>query len=148
MPLIVRYPGHVTKASVCDRFAMNLDFAQTILDYGGLQPQPGMQGSSLRPLLEGTTPARWRTSVYYHYYEDVPPHHVAPHYGVRTDRYKLIRFYDAVSCWELYDLKADPHELHNLNDDPKYADAKSALVRELARLRREYGDHDGPEVGG
>ena len=52
-----------------------------------------MQGRSLVPLLKGQTPADWRKSFYYHYYEYPEPHHVRPHYGVVTDRYKLVHFY-------------------------------------------------------
>ena len=63
---------------------------------------------SLRPVLEGQTPADWRTSVYYHYFEPPGGHNIAPHYGVRTDRYKLIRYYDSTyggdPAWELLDL--------------------------------------------
>ncbi|HET7105038.1 MAG TPA: sulfatase/phosphatase domain-containing protein, partial [Terracidiphilus sp.] len=47
------------------------------------------QGHSLTPLFHGNTPAGWQRSMYYHYYEFAPPHWVFPHYGIRTDRYKL-----------------------------------------------------------
>ena len=76
---------------------MNLDFAETFLDIAGAKIPADMQGESLVPLLEGKTPADWRKSVYYHYYEFPQPHHVHPHYGVRTERYKLIHFYTSTS---------------------------------------------------
>ena len=50
-------------------------------------------------------------AIYYHYYEYPKWHHVQPHYGIRTDRYKLIHFYYDIDVWELYDLQEDPNEL-------------------------------------
>ena len=97
-----------------------------------------MQGRSLVPLLKGQTPADWRKSFYYHYYEYPGPHHVRPHYGVVTDRYKLVHFYAPdVDYWELFDLQKDPHELRSVYDDPAYAAVVAELKRELDRLRAE-----------
>ncbi len=62
---------------------------------------------------------------------------VRRHYGVRTDRYKLIHFY-GLDAWELYDLKQDPDELRNVYADPAYADKVAALKEELTRLRQLY----------
>ncbi len=66
-----------------------------------------MQGRSLVPLLRGRDAGRLATSFYYHYYEADGPHAVAAHYGVATDRYKLIR-YPATDEWELFDLETGP----------------------------------------
>ncbi|MGH7133614.1 MAG: sulfatase family protein [Phycisphaerales bacterium] len=146
-PLIVRYPAEVAPGSTCDRMVSSLDFAPTFLDFAGVHGPGGdlaMQGVSLRPLLNGKLPTDWRTSHYYHYYEAGQPHTVAAHYGVRTDRYKLIRFHGAVEAWEFYDLKEDPDELRNAYADPKYATQVADLKRELARLRTQYRDTDGP----
>jgi len=63
-----------------------------------------MQGASMRPLLSGETPANWRKSMYHHYYEYPGWHIVKRHYGVRTERYKLIHFYHDIDAWEMYDL--------------------------------------------
>ena len=68
----------------------NLDFAETFLEAAGVAVPAEMQGRSLVPLLRGQTPADWRKSFYYHYYEFPGPHSVARHYGVVTDRYKLV----------------------------------------------------------
>lgn len=143
MPLLVRYPGVVAPGSVCASPAMNIDFAPTLLDFAGAPAPKGsdsMQGASLRPLLEGRTPADWRTATYYHYYEAGPPHNVTPHYGVRTERYKLIRFLAPVDAWELYDLFTDPHEVRNLYGQRGYEELTQRLKAELARLRAESGE--------
>jgi arylsulfatase A-like enzyme len=116
----------------------NLDFAETFLEIAGLDAPAEMQGRSLVPLLRGQSPADWRRSFYYQYYEYPVPHRVRPHYGVVTDRYKLVRFdRPDVDYWELFDLEQDPAELRNVIDDPAYAPVVAQLKQELARLRAE-----------
>jgi len=95
---------------------------------------------SLLPLLRGEAPDAWRTSIYYRYYE-VGIHAVQPHEGVRTERSKLIHFPE-LDEWELYDLVADPEEVHNLHGDPAHAELVARLTDELARLRERYGVPD------
>jgi arylsulfatase A-like enzyme len=100
----------------------------------------------MRLLLQGKTPGDWRTSMYYHYYEYPAEHSVKRHYGVRTQRYKLIHFYNDIDEWELYDLQEDPDELRNVYGDPKYTDAVRELTAELKRLRAQYNDTTGAPV--
>ncbi|NNK64641.1 MAG: DUF4976 domain-containing protein, partial [Gemmatimonadetes bacterium] len=135
-PLIVRWPGATAAGGSSRAIVSNLDLAPTFLEMAGLEAPPEMQGRSLVPLLGGETPDDWRTSFYYHYYEADGPHAVAEHYGVATDRYKLIR-YPATDEWELFDLELDPQELTSVADDPSYADVRSKLAAELDRLREE-----------
>jgi arylsulfatase A-like enzyme len=146
MPLLVRYPREIRAGSVNDDLVLNLDFAETFLDYAGVPAPADMQGVSLRPLLQDRTPPRWRASVYYHYYEYPAVHSVKRHYGVRTRRYKLIHFYYDIDEWELYDLKTDPDEMHNVYDDPSYAAIVQELKAELRRLRAQYQDDTGAPV--
>jgi arylsulfatase A-like enzyme len=103
----------------------------------GVPVPSDMQGRSLIPLLRGTTPPDWRRSLYYHYYEYPAVHMVNKHEGVRTARYKLIKFYD-LKEWELYDLAKDPHEMHSVYSHPAYAETVNELKGELARLRELY----------
>ena len=119
---------------------MNLDFAQTFLDIAGVESPSDMQGVSLKPLLEGKAPTDWRTSVYYHYYEFPGAHSVQKHYGVRTERYKLIHFYD-IEEWELYDLEKDPQEMRSVYSDPEYAEVVVDMKRKLEELRENYKDN-------
>jgi arylsulfatase A-like enzyme len=136
-PLLVRWPGVTRAGSTDEHIVLNLDFGQTLLDAAGA-PQPSdMQGRSLVPLLKGQAPSDWRQSMYYHYYEYPMSHKVREHYGVRTDRYKLIHFY-TVNEWELFDLKTDPQEMKNVYGDPAYADTRKQLEAELKRLQAEY----------
>ena len=136
MPLIVRYPGEIRPGLANDDIVTNIDFAPTFLDYAGVAKPPDMQGDSLRPLLLGRRPDDWRRAMYCRYYGD---YGVAPHYGVRTRRYKLIHFY-STGEWELFDLEEDPNELSNRCGDPDYAGVVRELMLELSRLRSLYGD--------
>jgi len=150
-PLIVRWPRVTAPGSVDEHLVQNLDFAQTFLDVAGVTDAPGMeqmQGMSITPLLRGVSPADWRTSIYYHYYEYPAVHSVQRHYGVRTERYKLIRYYD-IDEWELFDLQDDPDEMVNLYDDPEYGAVVASLKEELARLRASYAVPEvDPDRGG
>jgi arylsulfatase A-like enzyme len=137
-PLLARWPGVARAGSVNTNLTSVLDFAQTFLDAAGVAAPADMQGKSFVPLLKGDAPADWRKSFYYHYYEYPTPHRVRPHYGVVTERYKLIHFYKPdVDYWELYDRQKDPHEVRSLYNDPGYADVVKELKTELARLRTE-----------
>lgn len=141
MPLIVRWPGKIKPGSTDDHLTSNLDFAETFLDVAGVPTPADMQGRSIAPLLKGEAPADWRKSFYYHYYEFPRPHRVPPHYGVRTDRHKLI-YYPLTKEWELFDLEKDPDELRSVHADPAYVDVVKAMEKELTRLREVYRDTD------
>jgi arylsulfatase A-like enzyme len=137
-PLLVRWPGKAAPGSVDGHIVSNLDFAETFLDAAGLPVPQRMQGRSLVPVLAGAAPADWRTSFYYQYYEYPEPHHVRPHYGVVTDRYKLVRFSGVGDDYsELFDLAKDPHELRSVFGEQGYAAVQGDLERELRRLRAE-----------
>ncbi|MDA7528174.1 DUF4976 domain-containing protein, partial [bacterium] len=118
----------------------NVDFAETFLDIAGVAVPDDMQGQSLVPLLKGEKPKDWRKSHYYHYYEFQndrrTAHMVRRHYGVRTDRYKLIHFYN-VDEWELFDLEADPLEMTNIYSEPQYQTLVKELKAETIRLQEE-----------
>jgi arylsulfatase A-like enzyme len=146
MPLLVRYPKEIRSGSLNHDIVLNLDFAETFLDYAGAAVPDDMQGRSLRRVLAGKTPDDWRRSMYYHYYEYPAVHSVKRHYGVRTRRYKLIHFYHDIDEWELYDLQKDPDELQSVYSDPAYADTVRELKAELKRLRAKYMDDTGAPV--
>ncbi len=137
-PLLIRWPGVTKPGSVYKDMVSNLDFAETFLEAAGLPVPAAMQGRSLVPLLRGETPADWRKSFYYHYYERPGPHNVARHYGVVTDRYKLVHFYEPdMNYWELFDAAKDPREMKSVFNDPAYAAVRKEMETELARLRAE-----------
>ena len=142
MPLLARFPAYIKSSFENDDMVSNLDFAPTFLDLAGIWKPEDMQGRSFLKLLRGKEVKDWRESVYYHYYEYPAVHMVKRHYGVRTKQYKLMHFYYDIDAWELYDMKKDPNELHNVYDDPSYANVVAELKAELKRLRAIYGDSD------
>ena len=98
-------------------------------------------------------PDGWRTSMYYRYWMHLDgSHEVYAHYGIRTQRYKLIYYYaQALGTtdsrdesrppeWECFDLERDPYELNNVYGQPDYADTVSALKRELEQLMDDVQD--------
>ncbi|MGB2824497.1 MAG: sulfatase, partial [Phycisphaerae bacterium] len=149
MPFVVRYPREIKRGTVLEDIVLNVDFAELLLDYAEAKVPPGMQGRSFRANLSGRTPRDWRDAMYYHYWTHQPQR--PSHYGIRTHEHKLIYYYGLVrmglppeKCWELYDLKADPHELENRYDDPKYKQAVAVLKRRLDALRKELNDTADP----
>ena len=148
-PLLVRWPGTVKPGSTNDDLVSVLDLAPTFLEAAGAEVPADVQGKSIVPILKGQTPKDWRKSFYYHYYEYPGPHAVRRHYGVVTDQYKLVHFYEpGVDYWELFDLKADPKELTSVYDKTEYAKVQKELQEELARLRKELKvpEKDPPET--
>lgn len=140
-PLMVRWPGVTKPGGVNHDIVSLLDFAETFLDIAGVEIPADMQGRSLVPLCKGETPADWRKSLYYHYYEFPVPHRVRPHYGVITDRFKLVHYYKPdLDDWELLDRETDPLEVKNFYADPVYAATVKELHAELERVRQEVGD--------
>ncbi len=137
MPFLVRWPGVIEPGSENNDLVQNLDFAETFLDLAGTEIPKDMQGRSLVPLFKGQSPDDWRDSIYYQYYEFPGAHSVRKHYGVRTERYKLIYYYE-IDEWELFDLQKNPEELKSVYTDPNYADVVKRLKAELKRLREKY----------
>jgi arylsulfatase A-like enzyme len=160
-PLIIRWPGAVAAGSVCKKIVSNLDIAETFLEAAGVPVPSRMQGRSLAPLLKGESPPDWRTAFYYHYYEYPAWHRVPPHYGVVTSRYTFVHFYTPANLapsaktpkmdyWELFDREQDPDEMKNVFGEPVYSSVQSELMKEVARLSKQFKDpvNDDPKAYG
>jgi arylsulfatase A-like enzyme len=141
MPFVIRYPEKIKPKTVIADVISNIDLAPTVLDMVGVDIPKEVQGKSFFKQLSGIPNTEWRQSMYYHYYEYPFWHHVQPHYGIRTDRYKLIHFYYDVDVWELYDLNNDPNELNNLIKEESHQLLISDLKQELYNLKKEYGNN-------
>jgi len=155
MPLLIRYPKEIKAGTVNNDMILNLDFAPLFLDYAEISIPDYMQGESFRNNLKGQTPDDWRKSMYYRYWMYNETVHAIPaHYGIRTERYKLIFYYSQALGvrgaqensvepeWELYDLQNDPAEMKNLYKDPAYSEVIVQLKQELLQLKEKYGDPD------
>ena len=137
-PMLIRYPAQVKPRQKNNAYALNLDIAPTLLDWIGLPVPADMQGVSMKKLLQTGNDESWRKEIYYHYYER--SFGLTPHFGVKTDRYKLLHFYGAINSWELYDLKKDKSEMHNLISDPKYAQIVNDLKERIKYWQNYYKD--------
>ena len=140
-PLMMRLPGGKSGVATKD-LVQNIDFAPTFLSLAGVEVPNDMQGESLIPILTDKTPDDWRNSLYYHYYEYPDEHTVMKHYGVRDQRYKLIRFYGDGDSYEFYDLQEDPREMNNLYGKAEYKDKIEEMKKELVRLQQKYDDQN------
>lgn len=137
-PLLMRFP-HGKRGAV-QQMVQNIDYAPTFLELAGVDIPDDIQGVSLLPLLKGESPKDWRQSLYYHYYEYPAEHAVKRHYGIRSQRYKLIHFYNDIDEWELFDLKNDPSEMNNLYGKAGYEKTTRQLKEEMKKLQLLYDD--------
>ncbi len=148
-PLVMHLPKGLERRGIIDEMVQNIDYAPTFLELAGVPVPADIQGVSLVPLLKGKAASKqdkqkikhWRDAIYYHYYEYPAEHDVRRHYGIRTDRYKLIHFYGHdVNSWELFDLKNDPHEMHNLYGQPGVERLQRDMHHRLELLQIQYDD--------
>ena len=148
-PFVIRYPGVVKPGSKLDQLVLNIDWAPTVLNIANTKIPADIQGKSFLPLLKAnaaTAKTPWRRDAYYHYYEFPEPHHVYPHFGIRTERYKLAYFYGGADSWELYDLKTDPSEMKNLYGQPTSDKIVADLKTRLKQSMMQYQDDEALEI--
>ncbi|HIE69116.1 MAG TPA: DUF4976 domain-containing protein, partial [Planctomycetes bacterium] len=150
MPLVMSWPGHLDAGREVKQLTQNIDFGPTFLDLAGAPALAAAHGRSLVPVMSkktGTEP--FRDAIYYHYYESQAVHMVPAMYGVRTDRYKLVRYYEPQwDTWEMFDLEEDPNEMNNIAENKDYAAIRSKLEQRLVELRQQYNDDTGNVGGG
>lgn len=157
MPLIVHWPKSVKPAQVNDWLINNTDFAPTLLELAGAEVPDYMQGKSFAGALKGEAkPDDWRTATYYRYWMHMAHNLEVPaHFGIRSDRYKLIFFYgldfpestrrptpQTPAAWEFYDLKKDPRESVNRYEDPEYQAIIAEMKQQLFQIREELNETD------
>jgi N-acetylglucosamine-6-sulfatase len=131
VPFLVRCPELFTKGSqTITKMVQNVDVAPTILAAAGLQKPAGMPGKSFIPLLKGDS-TQWRDKIFYEYFWEYDFPMTPTVFGVRSDKYKYIRYYGIWDTNELYDLEKDPHETTNLINKPEYAEVAKKLAGEL-----------------
>jgi arylsulfatase A-like enzyme len=138
-PLLMRYPPKIPAAARPNGLSLTVDLAPTLLQLAGVPISASILGRSLVPLLTGT-PAGWRTSVLVEFYtnEQPFPHLLDMDYrAVRTDRYKYIHWVKFPEQDELYDLRRDSLERHNVAQVPAMAAVRSRMRTELAKLAAE-----------
>lgn len=136
VPLIISYPGHIGANKSNADIISSLDFAPTLLDFASAKIPSSMRGKSFRSILEGNQPTDWRTSFYYHYYDQFGVPEIL---GIRTAQYKLIQYIkDDRTEWEFYNLKKDPLEMDNQINYPGYIQVINDLKNKLNEEKNKY----------
>ncbi len=136
VPFILRGPG-IPKGRTVKTQVSNVDFAKTLLDAANAQAGRTQDGISLLPVARhpGRAPKRAlgieATSPLF-LGDGFPMSYDKPYTGVRTDRYKYVVW--SYGARELYDLRKDPYEIHNVVADPDYASIRSRLAGKLKLL--------------
>jgi N-acetylglucosamine-6-sulfatase len=153
VPLLVRYPRLIRPGTTYEPMVLNVDLAPTLLELAGAEPPRQMQGRSWKPILEGKDRQGRPDWLYEYFWEKSYPFDPTQ-YGIRTQRYKYIRYPDVgntdpdypmpteLPCEELYDLQSDPLEVRNLARDPQ-ASGLLAKMRDLLKRRLEESEYPG-----
>lgn len=130
VPMLARCPGLFDGGIVVENMVQNVDIAPTIMDYLGLQKAEQMVGYSFIPLLKEEK-TEWRERIFYEYYWEHEFPQTPTMHGVRTDRYKYIRYHGIWDTNEFYDLQEDPAETINLIASPVHQDIIKQLNHDL-----------------
>jgi len=125
MPLIIAGPG-ISKGATAGQPVELLDLYPTLADLCGLEPPAGLEGASLRPILEDPR-AEWDKPAVTQVWHNPE----AWGYSIRTPRWRYTEWLEGEAGVELYDHEADPHEITNLADDPAHADTVAELSKRL-----------------
>lgn len=136
VPLLMQWRGKIQPGTSTSALVQNIDYAPTLLAAAGVTPKKPMHGVSLLPLVSDE-PVEWDRDLYYHFYENPGFHGVARHYGIRTERYKLVHYYESDE-WELFDLVEDPSDQVNLYGLAGYEQLERNLEIRLNTLRDSY----------
>lgn len=158
VPMLLYCPELVNSGMTENRMVQNIDVAPTILEYAGIDKPDDMPGYSFIPLLKGEKTA-WRDKIFYEYYWEYDFPMTPTVFGVRTDKYKYIRYWGVWDHNELYDIENDPDETKNLILNPVYRSTAEELANELFNwltetrgmqiplkptVKRPYGDYKHP----
>jgi arylsulfatase A-like enzyme len=129
VPMIAYAPGVFAKGATNDAVVRNLDLAPAFLDAAGIAKPPQMEGRSWLPLARGEVPAgKWSAGdLIYEYYWDWTTPQTPTTFAIERDRIKYIQYQGVWDTEEIYDLRKDPDEMHNLVDDPAYFETKRTL---------------------
>ena len=134
IPGLLKVPG-APAGQVREEFTGLTDFTATILELADLDPSPAVDGRSLLPLARGED-VEWRDELVAEYHGHHFPY---PQRMLRDARYKLV--VNPESWNELYDLRTDPHELHNRYEQPELRAVRDDMLRRLYRALRDRGDN-------
>lgn len=160
VPLLVRCPEILKGGQVLPQMIQNIDIGPTVMELMGLNTPEYMHGESFVSVLKGTE-TKWRDKIFYEYYWEYDFPHTPTMHGVRTDRYKYIRYHGIWDTNEFYDLQEDPDEMNNLIASPEHQELIKSLAGEIydwleesdglqiplkRTIKHRWGDHRNEKV--
>ncbi|MCD6291067.1 MAG: sulfatase-like hydrolase/transferase [Anaerolineae bacterium] len=129
VPLIISWPGHFQAGLRSNALVELVDIVPTLLEITGLPIPNDMAGKSLLPILTGqAAPDHHHDFVLSEYRDTLARPYASRGSMIFDGRYKLC-VYHGHEVGELYDLQEDPHEFHNLWDDPDKQSIKLDLMK-------------------
>ena len=130
-PLIIRAPGARGNGTACTRIVEFVDIYPTLTDLAGLKPPKGLEGRSLRPLLDNPL-AKWDGHAITQVLRPADQRLAKPVMGrsIRTGRWRYTDWAEGNSGVELYDHANDPMEFNNLALEP---DPEARVVMQQLR---------------
>lgn len=136
IPAVVRWPAEISNPGRhVDAFVSEADFAPTFLDVAGCTTDRHFAGASLLPFLTDELPAVWRDAIH------TQCNGVELYYTQRSVMTREFRYtFNGFDRDELYDLRSDPDEMHNLADDPAYEPVKREMCGRMWRFAYEEDD--------
>ena len=166
-PIFFTWPGKIKAGQRFDQLTSTLDTYPTILSYAGVETPANAAGNSLRPIIEGRSDKN-RERLFGAIYPafatkgDERPERDAYALYVRDERWKYIlylqdvvqerngsyfRIQSIVTDYptrrrgddDLYDLRADPHELRDLASDERYTERMAMMRSAVLKWWKETG---------
>ncbi len=139
VPMIIMDPrvARRERGKKTDALALNLDLPSTFLDWAGVSIPERYQGRSLAPVISGRKPKDWRTETFHEHF--AVRHRIPAYEGIRTERYKYVRYFDHGNHEFMHDLKKDPNELVNLAGNKKFKKILEDLRERTDKTVNGYG---------
>ena len=133
VPLIIYDPRryHPAGGIVMSQMVLNVDIAPTILNFAGVEIIEQIQGQSLLPLMQNKKPI-WRDAVFCEHLYKHPKIPLSE--GMRTEKWKYIRYPDHPEFKELYNLSGDPLEIKNLARERRYGEQMLELDQRCNKM--------------
>ncbi len=129
VPFLLKHPGMQKAGTTMDAMVQNIDVGPTVLDIAGIKKPAQMPGYSVLPVLQGEDSAR--KEIFYEYYWEYDFPMTPTVFGLRTDRYKYIRYHGIWDRNELYDLESDPDEMYNLIAEPEHQERIRTMTESI-----------------
>ncbi len=139
VPFLVRWPGHVPAGRIADNLG-TIDLYTTLCGFAGITPPANCGGQDFSPVMlgkPGPDPSsqlmmvnNFQRNYFRTQLDPGGENNVYPYRGVRSKQYTFVVW--AQGDWLLFDNQKDPSQMHNLVNDPAYAEVKAGLRKELA----------------